>query len=63
MATTRQAIDAIIEQGILPLYFNADETFSLEILRAVYKAGVKAIEYTNRGEAALKKLYKNGRGA
>lgn len=58
MATTRQAIDAIIEQGILPLYFNADETVSLEILRAVYKAGVKAIEYTNRGEAALKNFTK-----
>jgi len=58
MATIRQAIDAIIEQGILPLYFNADETVSLEILRAVYKAGVKAIEYTNRGEAALKNFTK-----
>ncbi len=54
MATTKQAIDAIIAQGMLPLYFNADETVTVEILRAVYKAGVKAIEYTSRGEAALK---------
>jgi 2-dehydro-3-deoxyphosphogluconate aldolase/(4S)-4-hydroxy-2-oxoglutarate aldolase len=58
MATTQQAIDAIVEQGMLPLYFNADETVSVEILRAVYKAGVKAIEYTSRGEAALNNFAK-----
>ena len=43
----------IVEQGILPLYFNADETVSVEILKAIYKAGIRAVEYTNRGEAAL----------
>ncbi len=53
MTTTKQVTDVIIAQGILPLYFNADETVSVEVLRAVYRAGVKAIEYTNRGEAAL----------
>jgi 2-dehydro-3-deoxyphosphogluconate aldolase/(4S)-4-hydroxy-2-oxoglutarate aldolase len=58
MATTQQAIDAIIEQGMLPLYFNADEIVTVEILRAVYKAGVKAIEYTSRGETALKNFTK-----
>jgi len=58
MARTQQAIDTIIEQGMLPLYFNADETVSLDILRALYKAGVKAIEYTSRGEAALKNFTK-----
>ena len=54
MNTTEQITKAIIAQGMLPLYFNADETVSIEVLRAVYRAGVKAIEYTNRGEAALK---------
>lgn len=53
MSKTKQIADAIIEQGMLPLYFNADETVSVDILRAVYKAGVKALEYTNRGDAAL----------
>ena len=48
MSKTKQIADAIIAQGMLPLYFNADETVSFEILRAVYKAGVKALEYTNR---------------
>ncbi len=44
----------IVEQGILPLYFNADETVSVEVLKAIYKAGIRAVEYTNRGEAALR---------
>src|SRR5438132_13862833 len=48
----------IANQGILPLYFNPDETVSIEVLRAIYKAGIKAVEYTNRGEAALKNFEK-----
>lgn len=54
MTSVQQVTDAIIQQGMLPLYFNADETVSVEVLRSLYKAGVKAVEYTNRGEAALK---------
>lgn len=41
-------------QGILPLYFNKDEEISVNILHALYAAGIKTIEYTNRGEAALR---------
>ena len=55
---TAQVTAAIIEQGMLPLYFNADETVSVEVLRAIFKAGVKAVEYTNRGEAALSNFKK-----
>lgn len=54
MKTTQQVTNTIVQQGILPLYFNADETISIEVLKAIYKAGIKAVEYTNRGEAALK---------
>jgi len=58
MSTTQQVTEVIVRQGILPLYFNPDETVSVEIVRAIYKAGVKAVEYTNRGEAALKNFTK-----
>ncbi len=50
--------DKIVEQGILPLYFNADETVSIAVLRAIYRAGIRAVEYTNRGEAALNNFKK-----
>lgn len=55
---SQQVIEAIIAQGMLPLYFNADETVSVEVLKAVYRAGVKAIEYTNRGASALSNFKK-----
>lgn len=53
MSKTQQITDAIVKQGILPLYFNPSEEVSLEILKAIYRAGLRAIEYTNRGDAAL----------
>ena len=53
MSKSKQISDAIIAQGMLPLYFNASEEVSLDTLKAIYKAGVKALEYTNRGDAAL----------
>lgn len=58
MITKEQATQVIIDQGILPLYFNADETVSVEVLKAIYKAGIKAVEYTNRGDAALNNFKK-----
>lgn len=58
MIKSQQVKEVILQQGILPLYFNKDETISIEVLRALYKAGVKAIEYTNRGEAALSNFKK-----
>ena len=48
----------IPEQGILPLYFYKDTGVSLQVLRALYKAGIRAVEYTNRGEDALRNLKK-----
>lgn len=46
-------IKKIAEQGMLPLYFHPDPTVSVEVLKALYAAGIRAVEYTNRGEAAL----------
>jgi 2-dehydro-3-deoxyphosphogluconate aldolase / (4S)-4-hydroxy-2-oxoglutarate aldolase len=58
MSKSTQISDAIIAQGMLPLYFNASEEVSLDTLKAIYKAGVKAVEYTNRGDAALSNFKK-----
>jgi 2-dehydro-3-deoxyphosphogluconate aldolase/(4S)-4-hydroxy-2-oxoglutarate aldolase len=48
----------IPEQGILPLYFNKDTQTSIDLLKALYSAGIRTVEYTNRGEAALKNFEK-----
>jgi 2-dehydro-3-deoxyphosphogluconate aldolase / (4S)-4-hydroxy-2-oxoglutarate aldolase len=58
MDSIKQVTNKIIEQGMLPLFFNADETVSIEILRTLYKSGIRVFEYTNRGEAALKNFIK-----
>ena len=54
MDNRAKLLQLIPEQGILPLYFYKDPEVSLQVLRALYKAGIRAVEYTNRGEAALK---------
>ncbi|MBC7888167.1 MAG: bifunctional 4-hydroxy-2-oxoglutarate aldolase/2-dehydro-3-deoxy-phosphogluconate aldolase [Ferruginibacter sp.] len=43
----------IPQQGILPLYFYKDTQVSIDLLKALYTAGIRTVEYTNRGEAAL----------
>ncbi|OWR15110.1 bifunctional 4-hydroxy-2-oxoglutarate aldolase/2-dehydro-3-deoxy-phosphogluconate aldolase [Chryseobacterium sp. VAUSW3] len=58
MNDIQKVSNAIVNQGILPLYFNADETITIETLRAIYRAGIRAVEYTNRGEAALQNFRK-----
>jgi 2-dehydro-3-deoxyphosphogluconate aldolase / (4S)-4-hydroxy-2-oxoglutarate aldolase len=54
MSLQEQIAAGIEQQGVLPLFFNKDESLSLEILKVLYAAGIRYVEYTNRGEAALK---------
>lgn len=51
-------LKAITDQGMLPLFFHADEQKSIEITQTVYDAGVRVIEYTNRGKEALSNFKK-----
>ena len=58
MTKIQTVTNAIINQGILPLYYNADETVTIDILKSLYKAGIRAVEYTSRGESALSNFTK-----
>ena len=58
MSKIQNVTDAIVHHGMLPLYFNADENVTIEVLRAIYRAGIKAVEYTSRGETALSNFTK-----
>lgn len=53
MRKKEQAEKALLEQKVLPLYYHDSAEKSVEILRALYAGGVRILEYTNRGEAAL----------
>ncbi|MEN2398918.1 bifunctional 4-hydroxy-2-oxoglutarate aldolase/2-dehydro-3-deoxy-phosphogluconate aldolase [Flavobacterium sp. MC2016-06] len=58
MSKIQNTIDVIVKQGVLPLYFNTDESKSIAVLRALYNVGIKAVEYTNRGPEALSNFKK-----
>ena len=49
-----ELLQLIPQQGILPLYFYKDTEVSIQVLKALFNAGIRTVEYTNRGEAALK---------
>lgn len=53
MKSKEAVLDSILSQGMLPLFFYEDADVSLEIIRTLYKAGVRVLEYTNRGKEAL----------
>jgi 2-dehydro-3-deoxyphosphogluconate aldolase/(4S)-4-hydroxy-2-oxoglutarate aldolase len=46
-------LQSILDQGMLPLFYWESPTVSIEVALTLYKAGVRALEYTNRGIAAL----------
>ncbi|WP_374951099.1 bifunctional 4-hydroxy-2-oxoglutarate aldolase/2-dehydro-3-deoxy-phosphogluconate aldolase [Mucilaginibacter sp.] len=46
-------LDSILAQGMLPLFFYEDAGVSLDVIRTLYRAGVRVLEYTNRGKEAL----------
>ncbi len=52
MDKKKKALNLIIEQGILPLYFHPNADVSAQILKTMYRAGIRVIEYTNRGDTA-----------
>jgi 2-dehydro-3-deoxyphosphogluconate aldolase/(4S)-4-hydroxy-2-oxoglutarate aldolase len=56
-------ISAVISQGILPLYFHKEEEISIQVLHALYEAGIRIVEYTNRGPEALRNFEKMKRAA
>lgn len=50
---TRTAIKTTIkEQGLLPLYYHEDPKTCIEVMKALSSAGIKCIEFTNRGTRA-----------
>jgi len=52
MKNKQAVLDSIIKQGMLPLFFYEDAEVSLQIVRTLYKAGVRVMEYTNRAKEA-----------
>jgi 2-dehydro-3-deoxyphosphogluconate aldolase / (4S)-4-hydroxy-2-oxoglutarate aldolase len=43
----------IKQQRLMPLFYHSDQHVCLAVVLALYNAGIRCIEFTNRGEAAL----------
>ena len=46
-------ITQVKQQGVLPLFYHSDPAVCVAVVRALYEAGIRVIEFTNRGDAAL----------
>jgi len=46
-------LQTITQQGVLPLFYYPDIEVSMQAIRTLYKAGIRAMEFTNRAEGAL----------
>ncbi|WP_205509129.1 bifunctional 4-hydroxy-2-oxoglutarate aldolase/2-dehydro-3-deoxy-phosphogluconate aldolase [Longitalea arenae] len=53
MKNQQDIIVQIRQQKMLPLYFHKDVQVSIDVLKALYQAGIRAVEYTNRGAEAV----------
>ncbi|HEY4194020.1 MAG TPA: bifunctional 4-hydroxy-2-oxoglutarate aldolase/2-dehydro-3-deoxy-phosphogluconate aldolase [Mucilaginibacter sp.] len=53
MKNKQAVLDSIIKQGMLPLFFYEDTEVSVQVVRTLYKAGVRVMEYTNRAKEAF----------
>ncbi|MDG4653541.1 bifunctional 4-hydroxy-2-oxoglutarate aldolase/2-dehydro-3-deoxy-phosphogluconate aldolase [Chryseobacterium arthrosphaerae] len=53
-----EILQKIKDQKIVPLFYNESFEVSKNILKALYEAGIRVIEYTNRGHQALENFTK-----
>ena len=48
-----EVLNAMIEQGVVPVFYNPDLETTKKIAKACLDGGLKAIEFTNRGDHAV----------
>lgn len=47
-----QVLDAIVNTGMVPVYYNKDVEVTKQVVKACYEGGIRAFEFTNRGDFA-----------
>lgn len=53
MRTKEASFDAIVQQGIMPLFYWPDVEVATEVVKTLYNAGIRVMEFTNRAPGAL----------
>ena len=47
-----EVFQAMMSTGMVPVFYNADVEISKQVIKACYEGGVRAFEFTNRGDFA-----------
>ena len=47
-----EVTNTLLDTGLIPLFYNGDVETAIEVIAACARGGVRAIEFTNRGELA-----------
>ena len=47
-----QTLQAIIQTGMVPVYYSKEVEIAKQVVKACYEGGVRAFEFTNRGDFA-----------
>ena len=47
-----EVFQAMMSTGMVPVFYNADVELSKQVIKACYEGGVRAFEFTNRGDFA-----------
>ena len=53
MHKKESVLDQLLQQRLLPLFYHDDAKTCVSILQSLYQAGIRLVEYTNRGPNAL----------
>src|SRR5688572_5746422 len=53
MSKKESVLNALLEQRLLPLFYHDDASTCVSILQALYRAGIRLVEYVHRGPNAL----------
>ena len=53
MKNNEDIMNIIKEQGIIPLFYHDDVNVSIAVVNALYNAGIRVVEYTNRGSKSI----------
>jgi 2-dehydro-3-deoxyphosphogluconate aldolase / (4S)-4-hydroxy-2-oxoglutarate aldolase len=54
MSKKKETVDLLKQQGFVPLFYHDDPEVCVEVTKALYAAGARFLEFTNRGEHAFK---------
>lgn len=53
MDKSQTLIQQLKDQAVLPLFFHYESEVCLGVMRSLYDAGIRSLEFTNRGKSAL----------